>query len=151
MAARILLIGAALLLSACGQETDRHKIPAPAAFSPDRFQDLPIPSGFVPNANEPQLAVSYAGGRIRRYHSVFRQVTGDQEMGPEAALAWYRRRLRGSGWELEEERFWNQRWRRERGDGRHEILRVEAGRKDKRTIIRLVLDADSSEQASRRP
>lgn len=133
---------AAVFVVGCGAKADPRSGPAPAAFDPERFTDIPFPPGYVPKAGEDQLAVSYADGALRRYHVVLAQSTDDEQYQDDELGEWYRRRLEARGWILDAERDeWPRRqvWTKRGPGGQTEQLLLETGRADSRTIIRLVL------------
>ena len=128
-----------LLTTGCGR-TDPTGSTLPVAFDPSAFPDIPVAPGYVPERNVDQLAVSYAGGTLRRYLASYSHVDPDTPLEGKKLLEWYALRLRDRGWtEHKPQRRGRSWWHKQLPDGVYELLELETGRRDRRPIIRLSL------------
>ncbi len=130
-------LGLLALLSGCG-EPEPRQAPAkrPAAFQPEAFPDLTlfVLAGYgLAIAPEP-LAVSYAGGTLRRVEVAFQTRPGGTAEDPEMPLRRFARELPPLGWIAESTEGLGQRWQRG-----HERLAIQAGREGDITTVRLSL------------
>ena len=154
MSRLLLAVGAALfalaavLLSSCESSASPGDLRAsdggsnltkrPAAYRPDLFPDIPFERliGYRLTAEDPQVAVAYAGGALRRLSLSFITRDGDEGKPPRVELDRIVGGLSTLGWRQlasdskEIERF-------SKGD---EILEVGASTAGSATIISLRLD-----------
>ena len=144
---RLLLVAALLAvgLTSCAGDAPRSasgSVPRPSAFRSDLFPDVPfwvLGSAYRMDLEQPQLAVAYAGGSLRRLAGTW--VSKDDRVGEEpvrvldrcaTALLDYGW-IRGQRSEVDGEMV--ERWTRP-----GEILDVRAGRSGDTTTVRLLID-----------
>lgn len=125
-----------LALSACGDD-ERVAVPPPsasAAFTPEQFTDIPLPRGYVFSPEQDQLAVSLAGGTVRRFEVALEQRENAEPQAAESLLREMQRDLTAAGWSQAPNREDLLEWRKGQ-----ERLVLETGRTGGRTTIRLRL------------
>ncbi len=127
----------ALLLLSCMNSGPARRPAPPAAFDPAGFPDIPIAPGYAPLPQADLLALSIAGGALRRYHGEFALAEVRSQLNGERLLDWYRDRLMRIGWTAGPQRATRGEWHNPTG----ERLTIEAGRADSRAIMRISLTA----------
>ena len=135
----------ALGLTSCASDAPRSAggaVPRPAAFRSDLFPDVPfwvLGAGYRMDLEQPQLAVAYAGGTLRRLAATWK--SKDDRVGEEpervldrcaTALVEYGW-LRGQRSEVDGDQV--ERWTRP-----GETLEVRAGRSGDTTTVQLLID-----------
>jgi hypothetical protein len=133
---RLLLLGALwvglLCLAGCGEAPPRPTlVHRPTAFYPEQFPDIPLPLGFAFMTDEDQLAVSLAGGTVRRYEVSMEQRAGQVERPIPDVLHELEGELAYRGWVRVRADAASQDWVKG-----NERLLITTGRNDTRTIIR---------------
>jgi hypothetical protein len=128
-------LAALALLTGCGDD-QRASAPPPgaSAFSPDQFPDIPIPRGYVFSPGQDQLAVTLAGGAVRRFDVVLEQRANAEPQPATNLLAEMQRDLTALGWVQAAGRSDLLEWTKGQ-----ERLVLETGRTGGRTSIRLRL------------
>ena len=125
------------VMSSCSDPEPRQA-PAkrPAAFQPESFPDLTlfVLAGYGLAIEPEPLAVSYAGGTLRRVEVAFQTRPGGTAEDPEMPLRRFARELPPLGWVAEPTEGLSQQWHRG-----HEHLAIQAGRDGDVTTIRLSL------------
>jgi hypothetical protein len=128
---------AALLLVLSGCEDEARTTAPPAsrnAFSPEQFGDIPLPRGYVFSPGQDQLAVTLAGGAVRRFEVTMEQRENAEPQATAQLLSEMDRDLSNTGWKQPDGR--NDRLEWHKGQER---LVLETGRTAGRTTIRLRL------------
>src|SRR5689334_16579413 len=93
------LIGAvAVALGACGGKSATRAPRRPAGYHPEVFTDIRLPAGCVLVPDHDQLAVSYAGGSIRRYDVWIEPKPGEKSQPVAELLTYFKRTLPQGGW-----------------------------------------------------
>ncbi len=128
-----LVASAALTLGGCNDPPPREPPhpPRPNAFLPEQFPDIPLPPGYMLMPGEDQLAVSIAGGAVRRFEVALERRSNTTDQPVAVLLGFVKRDLELRGWQLVSIDPGSQRWHK----GSEELL-VETGRADSRTTIR---------------
>ena len=123
------------LLAGCGDDK-RTSAPPPStgAFSPEQFPDIPIPRGYVFSPGQDQLAVTLAGGAVRRFDVVLEQRENAEPQLVANLLAEMQRDLTSQGWVQAAGHSDLREWTKGQ-----ERLVLETGRTGGRTSIRLRL------------
>lgn len=124
------------MLIGCG-EPERIAPPpqqAMGAFSPEQFADIPLPRGYVFSPDQDQLAVTLAGGTVRRFDVAMEQRESAEPQTVTSLLGEMQRDLTASGWLLAPNRTDLLEWWKGQ-----ERLVLETGRTGGRTTIRLRL------------
>lgn len=138
------LLALALLAGALGgctpQRSSAHPAERyhPAAFHPEDFPDIPLLplTGYEFDPNAEQLAVSLAGGTVRRFEvTMVRRPNATPDL-PEAVLNRFAQDLRPWGWVREEPGRWHK---------GQERLFIQAGRSERITTVRIHLRPDSED------
>ena len=121
-------------LAACGdsrpaESPSRYR---PPAFHPEQFPDIPLfpISGYELDPNVDQLAMTFAGGSVRRFEIAMIQRSENRADPPEAVLSRYDLELPPLGWVRTGAGRWS------KGD---EQLLIEAGRSGGATTVRFHL------------
>jgi hypothetical protein len=129
------LVVIALLVVGC-DETKRSAPPpqTAGAFSPEQFADIPIPRGYVFSPGHDQLAVTLAGGSVRRFDVVLEQRETAEPQPVAALLGEMERDLTAQGWVQAADHRDLLEWTKGQ-----ERLVLETGRTGGRTSIRLRL------------
>lgn len=123
------------LLAGCGDEARTTAPPAAhAAFSPEQFADIPLPRGYVFSPGQDQLAVTLAGGAVRRFEVTMEQRETAEPQPVAQLLGEMERDLSARGWKQSSERTDGLEWHKGQ-----ERLVLETGRTAGRTTIRLRL------------
>jgi hypothetical protein len=135
---RSAVMGLAMLftLVGCG-EAERATTPPPStstAFSPEQFADIPLPRGYVFSPEKDQLAVTLAGGAVRRFEVSLEQREGAEPQSFDNLLREMQRELSAAGWLVAPNRDDLREWWKGQ-----ERLVLETGRTGARTTIRLRL------------
>jgi hypothetical protein len=122
-----------LLLTGCNDPPvrDQTRPSRPAAFLPEQFPDIPLPPGYMLSPDSDQLAVSLAGGSVRRFEVSLERRPNSTAQTATALLAFVKRDLGDHGWQLTDANEASQHWHK----GNEDLL-VETGRTDSRTTIR---------------
>jgi hypothetical protein len=138
---RGLLAATLLVLAGCFGDEPRTiaQPPAATAFAPEQFNDIPLPRGYMFSPGRDQLAVSLAGGTVRRFEVVMEQRENAAPQPPADLLHEMGRDLRSHGWQAEQGPAGNQHWRK----GQERLL-LETGRSGGRTTIRIRLRPDQA-------
>ena len=105
-----------------------------AAFSPEQFSDIPLPRGYVFSPGQDQLAVTLAGGTVRRFEVVMEQRESAKQQSTVELLDEMERELTSRGWVAAPNHSDKLQWHKGQ-----ERLVLETGRTDGRTTIRLRL------------
>lgn len=129
-------VAAVLVLAACS-ESERTTPPPPpsaAAFSPEQFPDIPLPRGYVFSPDQDQLAVTLAGGTVRRFEVMLEQRENAEPQPPDSLLREMQRDLTALGWVAAPGSSTLLEWSKGQ-----ERLVLETGRTGGRTTIRLRL------------
>ncbi len=137
MAHVVVMAMAALLVMPACSDSERAAAPPPAAassFSPEQFPDIPIPRGYVFSPDQDQLAVSLAGGTVRRFEVTLEQRQTAEPQPADSLLREMQRELTALGWLLAPNREDLLEWWKGQ-----ERLVLETGRTGGRTTIRLRL------------
>ncbi len=140
LGAAVVAVAIALALAGCGDRDEARIMPRPQGFHPDRFPDIRLPPGFTLREGRDQLAVTYAGGAVRRL-DVSLIAKPDDHQDPDEAMAWFVRVLPKSGWgaiEAEDDARVRS-WRRPTMAGETEELLVETSRSGTRSTVHLRL------------
>ncbi len=125
----------AVLLLGCDDETRTTAPPtAHVAFSPEKFADIPLPRGYVFSSGQDQLAVTLAGGAVRRFEVTMEQRETSEPQPPAQLLGEMERDLIARGWKQAPNRNDGIEWHKGQ-----ERLVLETGRTAGRTTIRLRL------------
>ena len=134
---------AVVFLVGCGEAETRPTPQRPVGFQPERFPDIALPrGGYMYSPGEEQLAVSLAGGTVRRFEVAMERREGIADQTPAELLAQLKRDLEQRGWTLASASDERQAWRK----GGEELV-LETGRADSRTIIRYRLRPAASPPA----
>ncbi len=138
MELRTAVVAGAMLfaLMGCG-EAERANTPPPSsltAFSPEQFADIPLPRGYVFSPEKDQLAVTLAGGAVRRFEVSLEQREGAEPQSFDSLLREMQRELLAMGWLVAPNRDDLREWLKGQ-----ERLVLETGRTGGRTTIRLRL------------
>ena len=122
-------------LTSCSEET-RANPPAasPAAFSPEQFSDIPLPRGYAFSPGHDQLAVTLAGGTVRRFEVFMEQRESAKTQLTAELLDQMGHELSARGWAAAPNRSDKLQWHK----GQEQLV-LETGRTDGRTTIRLRL------------
>ena len=124
-----------LLLVSCNEEPRTPiSATAPAAFTPEQFSDIPLPRGYVFSPGQDQLAVTVAGGTVRRFEVAMEQRESAKSQSPAELLSQMERDLTIHGWVPASDRSDKLQWHKGQ-----ERLVLETGRTNGRTTIRLRL------------
>ena len=107
---------------------------APAAFTSEQFSDIPLPRGYVFSPGQDQLAVTVAGGTVRRFEVAMEQRESAKSQSPAELLCEMERDLTIHGWVPDTDRSDKLQWHKGQ-----ERLVLETGRTDGHTTIRLRL------------
>jgi hypothetical protein len=102
----------------------------PWAYRLDQFPDIPLPAGFIPDPQQPQLAVAFAGGALRRCEIALLSRDGVRQQEPEMLLLRLDADLQRLGWVPAGQGAWTK---------ANERLLIETGRDGDRTSIRVRL------------
>jgi len=133
--ALVLVLGSALhLMTGCGESPARDPIkpPPPAAFLPEQFPDIPLPpNSYMLSPDADQLAISLAGGSVRRFDVQLERRPTVSPQSAKVLLAFVKRDLEEREWHLVSSDDTSQHWHK----GNEDLL-VETGRMDSRTTIR---------------
>lgn len=132
----VMILAVLLVLSGCGDD-ERTVVPPPsasAAFTPEQFPDIPLPRGYVFSPEQDQLAVSLAGGTVRRFEVTMEQRENAEPQAADSLLREMQRDLTALGWLLAPNREDLLEWWKGQ-----ERLVLETGRTGGRTTIRLRL------------
>ena len=126
---------AVLMLAGCNDDRRTPALAtAPAAFTPNQFSDIPLPRGYVFSPGEDQLAVTVAGGTVRRFEVAMEQRESAKSQSPTELLNEMERDLTMNGWVSAPGHSDKLQWHKGQ-----ERLVLETGRTDGRTTIRLRL------------
>lgn len=122
-----------LLLTGCNDPPvrDPGHPSRPATFLPEQFPDIPLPPGYMLSPDSDQLAVSLAGGSVRRFEVSLERRPNTSPQTPAALLGYVKRDLMDHDWTLTGSDEASQHWHK----GNEDLL-VETGRTDSRTTIR---------------
>jgi hypothetical protein len=136
----VLVAVAVALLTGCDR-SPALIAPRPTGYHPDRFPDIRLPAGYVLRADQDQLAVTYAGGSLRRFDVSLVAKPDNTKATPDEAMAWFDRVLPSAGWKpagqaAERERH----WRKPTPTGETEELVVETGRYATRAVVHVRLE-----------
>lgn len=137
MAVHRLLAALVVLGLLCGCGEDERTAPPPpsaGAFSPDQFGDIPIPRGYVFSPTKDQLAVSLAGGTVRRFDVFLEQRENAEPQASASLLSEMQRDLSSHGWIPDATGATPLEWTKGK-----ERLVLETGRTGGRTSIRIRL------------
>ncbi|MBA2479141.1 MAG: hypothetical protein H0V44_00650 [Planctomycetes bacterium] len=133
-AAGAALMIALIIAAGCAESrpSPQAQLYHPPAYHPEHFPDIPLfpLGGYVLTPGADQLAVSLAGGSVRRFEVSMQQRDGAKEDPPAAVLARYDSELTQLGWTS----VGPSRWRKQGED-----LIIEAGRSGGLTSIRFHL------------
>jgi hypothetical protein len=124
---------AALLLGGCNDPPPREPPhpPRPTAFLPEQFPDIPLPPGYMLTPEVDQLAITIAGGAVRRFEVSLERRPTIANQPVDTLLSFVKRDLEDHGWQLTGADPSSQHWHK----GMEDLL-VETGRTDSRTTIR---------------
>ena len=94
---------AVAMVAGCGGDDDRTtttQLYHPPAFHPEDFPDIPLVavSGYMLDPEVDQLAVSYAGGAVRRFEVTMQTRPGAKDEEPIEVLTRYDTDLPAQGW-----------------------------------------------------
>ncbi|HYE07791.1 MAG TPA: hypothetical protein VEL07_19895 [Planctomycetota bacterium] len=130
----------ALMLAGCDGRDEASILPRPQGFHPERFPDIRMPPGFALREGRDQLAVTYAGGAVRRL-DVSLIAKPDDHQDPSEAMAWFARVLPPSGWRAvaAEPDASVRTWHRRTAADETEELQVETGRSGTRAVVHVTL------------
>lgn len=132
----IISLAVVVMLVGCG-EAERTTPPpqqSMGAFSPEQFSDIPLPRGYVFSPDQDQLAVTLAGGTVRRFEVAMEQRESAEPQLAINLLNEMQRDLTALGWLLAPNRTDLMEWWKGQ-----ERLVLETGRTGTRTTIRLRL------------
>jgi hypothetical protein len=133
----LVLAGAALvaLFSGCEDDTRTTAPPPPqGAFTPEQFADIPLPRGYVFSPGQDRLAVTLAGGAVRRFEVWMEQRETAEPQSTASLLAEMERDLMAKGWTPAPMSSDKLEWQKDK-----ERLVLETGRTGGRSTIRLRL------------
>ena len=140
----LLPLGVAALLGLSGCHRDDPPPPRahyrPPAYHPEDFPDIPLAGmiGYELDPDSTPLALSLAGGEVRRFEVAMIRRPESKDQSPEAILSIYEVELAPAGWILDSPGHWHK---------GNERLLIEAGRQRGLTTVRFHLrpaDADAS-------
>ncbi len=132
----VIAVATLVMLAGCG-EAERATPPpqqSMGAFSPEQFADIPLPRGYVFSPDQDQLAVTLAGGTVRRFDVALEQRETSEPQLATSLLSEMQRDLTALGWLLAPNRTDLLEWWKGQ-----ERLVLETGRTGTRTTIRLRL------------
>lgn len=122
-------------LPGCGdEERPKPKPVVPVSFHPEQFPDIPVPVGYGFALGQDQLAITLAGGLVRRFEVTLERRDNAPPQNPAEALTEVKRLLPTTGWQLIAADDSTQRWSKSA-----ELLVVETGRAASRTTIQFRL------------
>lgn len=132
-----MVAGAALVVLGSGCEDDTRTtapLPPQGAFSPEQFSDIPLPRGYVFSPGQDQLAVTLAGGAVRRFEVRMEQRETAEPQSSASLLSEMERDLTTRGWTPDPMSGEKLEWQKGK-----ERLVLETGRTGGRSTIRLRL------------
>ncbi|MBA3846979.1 MAG: hypothetical protein H0X45_10080 [Planctomycetes bacterium] len=134
------VVAVALLLVGCDDRDEVGIVPRPQGFHPERFPDIRMPPGFTLREGRDQLAVTYAGGAVRRL-DVSLIAKPDDHQAPAEAMAWFARVLPPAGWRAvaAEPDASERAWHRPTAADETEELQVVTGRSGTRATLHVRL------------
>jgi hypothetical protein len=124
-----------VLWSGC-EDDARTTAPTPpqGAFYPEQFSDIPLPRGYVFSPGQDQLAVTIAGGAVRRFEVSMEQRETAEPQSAASLLSEMERDLTARGWIPAPMSSDKLDWQKDK-----ERLVLETGRTGGRSTIRLRL------------
>lgn len=124
-----------VLVTGCTDDTrTTAPAPPPGAFSPEQFSDIPLPRGYVFSPGQDQLAVTLAGGAVRRFEVTMEQRENAEPQTSASLLGEMERDLTTRGWTPAPMSSDKLEWQKDQ-----ERLVLETGRTGGRSTIRLRL------------